>query len=117
MTKAQLKIIMKTAWGEAKEAAKKFGGKSKEYISEAMKNAWSLLIEVWGITKKYDVQEGKATYKQINYIESLMSQLDKINIDYTITKSYRAYKNKGRWMLKADASSLISELKEYKKRF
>lgn len=43
---------MKTAWGEAKEAAKKFGGKSKEYISEAMKNAWSLLIEVWGITKK-----------------------------------------------------------------
>ncbi|HAR5890739.1 TPA: hypothetical protein I1581_001017, partial [Staphylococcus pseudintermedius] len=76
MTKAQLKIIMKTAWGEAKEAAKKFGGKSKEYISEAMKNAWSLLIEVWGITKKYDVQEGKATYKQINYIESLMSQLD-----------------------------------------
>ncbi|HDU1407837.1 TPA: hypothetical protein REV61_002358 [Staphylococcus pseudintermedius] len=46
-----------------------------------------------------------------------MSQLDKMNIDYTITKSYRAYKNKGRWMLKADASSLISELKEYKKRF
>ncbi|HEC2230757.1 TPA: hypothetical protein R1967_000953 [Staphylococcus delphini] len=51
MTKAQLKIIMKMAWDEAKEAAKKFGGKSKEYLSEAMKNAWALLKEVWGITK------------------------------------------------------------------
>ncbi|HEC2192637.1 TPA: hypothetical protein R1935_001269 [Staphylococcus delphini] len=114
MTKAQLKIIMKTAWGEAKEAAKKFGGKSKEYISEAMKNAWSLLIEVWGITKKCDVQKGKATDKQINYIESLMSQLDKMNVDYTVSNSYREYRNKGRWMLKADASSLISELKDLK---
>ncbi|HEC2198227.1 TPA: hypothetical protein R1938_002099, partial [Staphylococcus delphini] len=45
MTKAQLKIIMKMAWDEAKEAAKKFGGKSKEYLSEAMKNAWALLKE------------------------------------------------------------------------
>ena len=35
------KEIMKNAWGIAKNAAKKFGGKAIEYIAEALKMAWS----------------------------------------------------------------------------
>ncbi|MCT2951087.1 hypothetical protein EFM79_00825, partial [Streptococcus thermophilus] len=35
------KEIMTKAWKIAKEAAKKFGGKSIEYIAEAMKMAWA----------------------------------------------------------------------------
>jgi hypothetical protein len=31
---------MKRAWQIAKQAAAKFGGNSKQYISEAMKMAW-----------------------------------------------------------------------------
>lgn len=35
------KELMKKAWGIAKEAAKKFGGKAIEYISGALKMAWA----------------------------------------------------------------------------
>lgn len=35
------KELMKNAWGIAKEAAKKFGGKAIEYIAGAMKMAWA----------------------------------------------------------------------------
>ncbi|MCE2265860.1 hypothetical protein GPX01_08835 [Streptococcus thermophilus] len=35
------KEIMKNAWGIAKNAAKKFGGKAIEYIAEALKMAWA----------------------------------------------------------------------------
>lgn len=35
------KEIVKNAWGIAKEAAKKFGGKAIEYIAGAMKMAWA----------------------------------------------------------------------------
>ncbi|MGM7689746.1 hypothetical protein ACS7WQ_06365 [Staphylococcus felis] len=114
MTKAQLKIIMRMAWSEAKEAAKKFGGNSKDYISETLKNAWSLAKEMWSVTKKQNTLKGKATDKQISFIEVLMSQLDKLNIDYTVSNAYRSYRNNGSWMSKADASTLISELKNLK---
>lgn len=32
---------MRRAWQIAKDAAAKFGGKAKEYLSEAMKMAWA----------------------------------------------------------------------------
>lgn len=35
------KELMKNAWGIAKNAVKKFGGKAIEYIAEAMKMAWA----------------------------------------------------------------------------
>ena len=35
------KEIMARAWAIAREAATKFGGKSKEYLAEAMKQAWA----------------------------------------------------------------------------
>lgn len=33
--------VMKTAWAIAKEAAAQHGGSSKQYLSEAMKQAWA----------------------------------------------------------------------------
>lgn len=33
-------MIMQDAWKQAKHGAKKFGGNSKIYIAQAMKNAW-----------------------------------------------------------------------------
>lgn len=33
-------LVMRTAWANAKQAAKEFGGSSKEYISLCMKAAW-----------------------------------------------------------------------------
>ncbi len=35
-------VILKTAWLEAKAAAKKFGGKAADYIAQAMRNAWAV---------------------------------------------------------------------------
>ncbi|MCE2069305.1 hypothetical protein ACXOJ3_09560 [Streptococcus thermophilus] len=35
------KEVMKNAWGIAKNAVKKFGGKAIEYIAEALKMAWA----------------------------------------------------------------------------
>lgn len=41
-----LKNIMTRAWEIAREAAKNFGGKSIEYISEALKMAWAEVKKV-----------------------------------------------------------------------
>lgn len=40
MKKVSLKMVMKRAWEIAKEAAKKFGGKVKEFFAIALKMAW-----------------------------------------------------------------------------
>lgn len=45
-----------TAWKIAKEGAVKFGGKSRDYFSEALKEAWSrikalVLVPTWIINK------------------------------------------------------------------
>lgn len=43
MTKQQLTNIMTIAWSQAKAGAKKFGGKAIEYMSQALKAAWSIV--------------------------------------------------------------------------
>ena len=45
--------VMKRAWEIAKEAVKKFGGKVREYISEAMKMAWAEVKEVKAQIKEW----------------------------------------------------------------
>lgn len=37
-----LAFVMKTAWKIARGAAKKFGGKAKDFLGESMKEAWFL---------------------------------------------------------------------------
>lgn len=55
--------VFKKAWQIAKDAVKNFGGKSKEYFREALKQAWS-----------FAKQEPKATEKQVAYLESLIKR-------------------------------------------
>ena len=38
--------VMQMAWGIAKNAESRFGGKATQYITEAMKMAWSLIKEL-----------------------------------------------------------------------
>lgn len=49
--------IMKAAWEIARRAANKFGGKAKQYISEALKMVWvrvksTVMVPSWFIAKK-----------------------------------------------------------------
>lgn len=53
------KELMKNAWGIAKEAAKKFGGKAVEYIAEAMKMAWAAIKDNGTSVAKFQAVEAK----------------------------------------------------------
>lgn len=58
-----MKNVMSKAWEIAKEGAKKFGGKVKEYFSEALRMAWAVIKEEAVKVKKTLVREiefGKA---------------------------------------------------------
>ena len=50
---------MKNAWGIAKEAAKKFGGKAVEYIAGAMKMAWAAIKDSDTSLAKFQAVEAK----------------------------------------------------------
>lgn len=57
--------IMKCAWEFAKNAAKKFGGKAKQYLSECLKKVWAkvkctrrVIVPAWFIQKKLCVRFG-----------------------------------------------------------
>ena len=53
------KELMKNAWGIAKEAAKKFGGKAIEYIAGAMKMAWAAIKDSDTSLAKFQAVEAK----------------------------------------------------------
>lgn len=50
---------MTNAWGIAKEAAKKFGGKAIEYIAGAMKMAWAAIKDSDTSLAKFQAVEAK----------------------------------------------------------
>lgn len=51
--------VMKNAWGIAKNAAKKFGGKAIEYIAGAMKMAWAAVKDSDTSLAKFQAVEAK----------------------------------------------------------
>ena len=53
------KELMTNAWGIAKEAAKKFGGKAIEYIAGAMKMAWAAIKDSDTSLAKFQAVEAK----------------------------------------------------------
>ena len=53
------KELMKNAWGIAKEAATKFGGKAIEYIAGAMKMAWATIKDGDTSLAKFQAVEAK----------------------------------------------------------
>lgn len=53
------KELMTNAWGIAKEAAKKFGGKAIEYIAGAMKMAWAVIKDSDTSLAKFQAVEAK----------------------------------------------------------
>lgn len=53
------KELMKNAWGIAKEAAKKFGGKAIEYIAGSMKMAWAAIKDGDTSLAKFQAVEAK----------------------------------------------------------
>lgn len=53
------KELMTNAWGIAKEAAKKFGGKAIEYIAGAMKMAWAAIKDNDTSLAKFQAVEAK----------------------------------------------------------
>lgn len=70
--KMSMSILMKNAWAAARNGAKKHGGSPKEYISEALKQAWKLKrqfegkepgmeptieIKVWFMNKNFTTEE------------------------------------------------------------
>lgn len=67
--------VMKKAWELAKEAVKNFGGKAKQYISEALKEAWKIIKNGVVEMKRehgFKVSEiKKGTEKQISWAEDI----------------------------------------------
>lgn len=53
------KELMTNAWGIAKNAAKKFGGKAIEYIAGAMKMAWAAIKDSDTSLAKFQAIEAK----------------------------------------------------------
>lgn len=53
------KELMTNAWGIAKNAAKKFGGKAIEYIAGAMKMAWAAIKDSDTSLAKFQAVEAK----------------------------------------------------------
>jgi len=110
-------VIMKNAWKIAKKAAEKFGGKSIEYISGALKEAWE-------IAKKYMKPQafdsknlkGGMTSKQNWFIDKLMTELDNMGIDPLQIDGVRDVLQDGIYMTtKSFASEVINNLLEAKK--
>lgn len=57
-----MKNVMTRAWGIAKEAVVKFGGKVKEYFAEALKMAWAEIKTV-ATTTEISLAEGSRNHK------------------------------------------------------
>lgn len=70
------KLVMKRVWKIAKKAQEEFGGSSKDYLSQAMKQVWQEVkegLEIICYRKKDDDYKGK--YYQI--VEGLTEKTNK----------------------------------------
>ena len=62
-SKAKLRLIMTTAWKIAKKSANKYGGRSVEFLSQA-------LIIVWKRAKMHSENSKRALAKKIHHLRS-----------------------------------------------
>lgn len=74
------KNVMKKAWEIAKEAVKKFGGKSVEYFSEALKIAWKEVKES-AAPKYVEIKISEGSRKHKSYVAKVKGLHDRFGID------------------------------------
>lgn len=90
------KTLMARAWAIAKKAVKNFGGKVKEYLSQAMKMAWSELKELTVVVYRKKEDDYKNIYYNIaiGNLEEKKNKKEEVYYQgYTLKKGFRRFKD------------------------
>lgn len=91
----KLQNIMKRAWEIAKEAVKRFGGKCREYFSEALRQAWDesketrFAVKAW--FHKNKMKEIGKNVKSVNVFAILKESEKAVQVFVGDNRTYAVY--------------------------
>lgn len=69
MKNLKLSMITRNAWAIARMGAEKFGGKAKDYLSQALKQAWNEIKEKALVMVTYVKENGEKHYTVASHTE------------------------------------------------